>query len=145
MRRQAVIGALVLACVGVALGATLSRSDIAHATGLDPTVANSDGKPVRSKSSGPNSRSLTLEYFNGADDEKFTPIKASALTIQGDTFGSTTWLYLLSNGRLVSYFYLQPSERVVLSLPKPIKVDEVNLTNCFGSIQCFAQVNLIGS
>jgi hypothetical protein len=145
MRRQAVIGALVLVCVGVALGTTLLRSDIANATGLAPTVATTDGKPVKSKSSGPNSRSLTLEYFNGGDDEKFTSIKASALTIQGDTFGSTTWLYLLSDGQLVSYFYLQPSERVVLSLPKPIKIDEVNLANCFGSIQCFAQVNLIGS
>ena len=43
------------------------------------------------------------------------------------------------------YFYLQPSERVVLPLPKSVKIDEVNLEVCFGSSQCFAQVNLIGS
>jgi hypothetical protein len=34
MRRQAGIGALLLVCVGIALGATVFRSDIAQATGL---------------------------------------------------------------------------------------------------------------
>jgi hypothetical protein len=146
MRRKEILGALLVIVLGVALGATLFRSEIASATGLTQRVraAGSDGKPVKSRSSTPNSRTLTLEYFNGQDDEKFTSIKANLITVQGDTFGSTTWLFLLSQDQVVMYFYLQPSERVVLPLPKPVKIDEVNLTNCFGSIQCFAQVNLIG-
>lgn len=147
MRRHAVIGVLLIVCVGVALAAGLFRSGRAHAIGppAGVAVAGSDGRPVKSSSKSENSRSLTLEYFNGADDQKFDPIKASALTIQGDTFGHVTWVYLLSEGRIVSYFYLQPSERVVLTLPKALKIDEVNLEACFGSTQCFAQVNLIGS
>jgi hypothetical protein len=100
---------------------------------------------VKSKSSTPNSRVLTLEYLNGADDEKFTPIRASAMTIQGDTFGSVAWVYLYSEGQLVMFFDLQPSERVVLPLPKPIKIDEINFSNCFGSTECFVNVNLLGS
>jgi hypothetical protein len=99
---------------------------------------------VKGTSRGPNSRTLTLEYFNGGDDEKFEPIRASELTVQGDTFGSRVDVYFFSEGQLVMYFYLQPSERVVLPMPKAVKIDEVNLANCFGSSQCFAQVNLIG-
>lgn len=144
MSHRTVIGALALAGVGVVLGATLFRSDVAKATGIAQrgTVAASDGQPVKGRSSSPGTRSLTLEYFNGADDEKFTPIRASLMTIQGDTFGHVTWVYLLSEGTVVMYFYLQPSERVVLPLPKPLKVDEVELGQCFGSSQCFAQVNI---
>jgi hypothetical protein len=147
MRRHAVLGALLLIALGVMLGATLFRSEIAHATGLTQGVkaASSDGQPVKSRSSGPNSRSLTLEYLNGADDEKFASIRANLMTIQGDTFGRTTWIYLFSEGQLVMYFFLEPSERIVLPLSKSVKVDEVDLEACFGSTQCFAQVNLIGS
>lgn len=50
MRRQAIIGALLLIGVGVVLGATVFRADIAQATGFDkPTnvvIANSPAKPV---------------------------------------------------------------------------------------------------
>jgi len=147
MRRLSAIGALLLICVGVALATTLFRSGKAHATGpvQSAPVPTADGKPVKSKSSTSNSRSLTLEYFNGSDDEKFTEIRANAITVQGDTFGHVIWLFLFDQGQLVMYFYLQPSERVVLPLPKAVKFDEVNLENCFGSTQCFAQVNLIGS
>jgi hypothetical protein len=129
------------------LGATLLRSEIAHVTGITQDVkgANSDGRPVKSKSSTPNSRVLLLEYLDGADDEKFAPIRANLITIQGDTLGRTEWLYLYSEGQQVSFFILEPSERVVLPLSKPLKVDEVNLSVCFGSSQCFAQVNIIGS
>jgi hypothetical protein len=38
MRRQAGIGALLLICVGIVLGATVFRSDIAQATGLAQSV-----------------------------------------------------------------------------------------------------------
>ena len=76
---------------------------------------------MRSNFKSPNSRSLTLEYDNGPDDEKFEPIKASALTIQGDTFGHVIWVYLFSEGSIVSYFSVRPSERVVLSLPKALR------------------------
>jgi hypothetical protein len=38
MKRQAGIGALLLVCVGVVLGATVFRSDIAQATGLAQSV-----------------------------------------------------------------------------------------------------------
>jgi hypothetical protein len=38
MRRQAGIGAVLLVCVGVVLGATVFRSDIAQATGLSQSV-----------------------------------------------------------------------------------------------------------
>jgi hypothetical protein len=38
MKRQAGIGALLLACVGLVLGATVLRSDIAQATGLAQSV-----------------------------------------------------------------------------------------------------------
>jgi hypothetical protein len=51
MRRQAGIGALLLVGVGVALGATVFRADIAQATGLAQSVtvnnAASDPVPVR--------------------------------------------------------------------------------------------------
>src|SRR5262249_26189118 len=50
MKRQAGIGALLLVCVGVVLGATVFRSDIAQATGLKQSqsviVDNGPGKPV---------------------------------------------------------------------------------------------------
>ena len=104
--------------------------------------ATSDGQPVKSKSSTPNSRVLTLEYSNGADDEHFAPIRANLITLQGDTFGHTDWVYLSSEGQLVMFFDLEPSERVVLPLPKAVKID---LQNCFGSTTCFANLNLIGS
>jgi hypothetical protein len=51
----------------------------------------------------------------------------------------------LQQGQVVMYVCLQPSERVVLPPSKPVKVDEVNPETCFGSSQCFAQVNLIAS
>jgi hypothetical protein len=40
MRRRAIIGALLLIGVGVALGATVFRTDIAQATGLAPAPSN---------------------------------------------------------------------------------------------------------
>ena len=48
MRKQAGIGALLLICVGVVLGATVFRTDIAQATGLaqSVTVNNTTGNPV---------------------------------------------------------------------------------------------------
>jgi hypothetical protein len=48
MRKQAGIGALLLVCVGVVLGATVFRSDIAQATGLAQsiTVNNTAANPV---------------------------------------------------------------------------------------------------
>src|SRR6266542_2972454 len=47
-RRQAIIGALLLIGVGVVLGATVFRTDIAQATGLaqSVTVANTADNPV---------------------------------------------------------------------------------------------------
>jgi hypothetical protein len=147
VRRRASIGALLLVCFGVVLGATIFRSGIAHATGSAqrPTVAKADGKPEKSKSSTPNSRILVLEYDNGADDEKIAPIRANLITVQGDIFGSSVWLNIKGDGQEIMFFELQPSERVVLPLPKSVKIDEVDLSTCFGSIQCFAQVNIIGS
>jgi len=147
MRRKAVLGALLLIVIGV-LGATLFRSNIASATGLTHGVAaaSSDGTPIKSKSSTPNSRVLTLEYFNGPDDEHFAPIRANLITLQGDTFGSNVaWVYLYSASQLVMFFILQPSERVVLPLPKAVKIDEIDFSACYGSIQCFVNANLIGS
>jgi len=145
--RRVSIGALLLVCFGVIFGATIFRSGIAHATGSAqrPTVAKADGRPMKSKSSTSNSRVLVLEYDNGADDEKIAPIRANLITVQGDTFGRTVWLNLNSEGHEIMFFELQPSERVVLPPPKPVNIDEVNLSVCFGSIQCFAQVNIIGS
>jgi hypothetical protein len=140
MKRNAAVVALGLVCVGLAVATLVFRSGNAGAT----QGARRDARPARSKSSTPDSRLLTLEYLNGADDEKFAPIKASEMTVQGDTFGSTVWVYFLSQGHTVMYFYLQPSERVVLPLSKPVTIDEVNLESCFGSIECFAQVNLLG-
>jgi hypothetical protein len=48
MRRRAIIGALLLITVGVALGATVFRTDIAQATGLAQavTVDNTAANPV---------------------------------------------------------------------------------------------------
>jgi hypothetical protein len=48
MKRHAGIGALLLVCVGVVLGATVFRSDIAQATGLSQsvTVENTAANPV---------------------------------------------------------------------------------------------------
>jgi hypothetical protein len=48
MRRRAITGALLLVGVGVVLGATVFRTDIARATGLGPsvTVVNPPNKPV---------------------------------------------------------------------------------------------------
>jgi hypothetical protein len=40
MKRQAGFGALLLVCVGIALGATVFRTDIAQATGLDKAAQN---------------------------------------------------------------------------------------------------------
>ena len=147
MRRKSILVALVLIVLGAVSAATLFRSDIARATGLNQgvTAASPDGKPVKSKSSTPNSRVLTLEYLDGGDDEPFAPIRANLITLQGDTFGSTTWVNLYSDHQLVMFFDLQPSERVVLPLSKAVKVDEIYLTNCFGSSQCFVNANLIGS
>ena len=48
MRRHGAIGALLLICVGVVLGVTVFRTDIAQATGLaqSVTVNNTAGNPV---------------------------------------------------------------------------------------------------
>lgn len=48
MRRQAIIGALLIVGVGVVLGATVFRTDIAQATGLaqSVTVSNTASNPV---------------------------------------------------------------------------------------------------
>jgi hypothetical protein len=48
MRRNAIIGALLLIAVGIALGTTVFRTDIAQATGLaqSVTVDNADANPV---------------------------------------------------------------------------------------------------
>jgi hypothetical protein len=48
MRRMSVIGALLLVCVGVVLGTTIFRDDIAQATGLaqSVTIANTPSNPV---------------------------------------------------------------------------------------------------
>jgi hypothetical protein len=48
MRHQAIIGGLLIVAVGVVLGATVFRTDIAQATGLSPsvTVANTASNPV---------------------------------------------------------------------------------------------------
>src|SRR4029450_9783081 len=40
MRRQALIGALLLIGIGVVLGATVFRTDIAQATGMDKSAQN---------------------------------------------------------------------------------------------------------
>ena len=141
------IGALLLVCVGAALAAVMFRSGKAHAIGPPSSVAvaGSDGKPVRSNFKSPNSRSLTLEYDNGPDDEKFEPIKAPALTIQGDTFGHVIWVYLFSEGSIVSYFYLQPSERVCPFAAQSAQDRRSRAGSCFGTTTCFAQVDLFGS
>ena len=148
MRKRAMLGALLLIGIGVGFGATVFRSNIARATGTRaqrPAVANTGGRPVKSNVKTANSRVLVLEYLNGADDEHFEPIKANLITVQGDTFGSEVWEYLYSDGQLVMFFELQPSERVVMPLAKAVRIDEVLLQNCFGSTQCFSQVNLVGS
>jgi hypothetical protein len=58
MKRQAGIGALLLVCVGIVLGATVFRSDIAQATGLaqSVTVNNTAAQavPVREQSTDAN-------------------------------------------------------------------------------------------
>ena len=141
MQLRPVLSVLALVCAGLVLGAVVFRSAIAPATAASNAVP---AKADAAKGTVKISKMLTLEYLNGSDDQTFTAMKASLITIRGD-LSHTEWLYLKSKGQFVMFFALSPNEQIVLPLSSTLAVDEVVLSSCFGSIQCFANVNILGT
>jgi hypothetical protein len=97
MRQRALIGAIGLVLVGVVLGATVFRSDIAQATGLaqSVTVNNTSSNPVPVHEQGtanvsvvdnhePFQRALNLNLSDGqfSDDALFTVPAGKRLVVQ---------------------------------------------------------------
>ena len=148
MRRQAIIGALLLIGVGVVLGTTVFRADIAQATGLGQsvTVVNSRANPVTVASSGAKAHKfVTLEYLNGVVDQTFPAIRASLITFYSDlTSTGTARVDFLSKGVLTMSYLVQIGDRVVLPLPAALSVDEISVSNCLGGLHCLVEVNMIG-
>src|SRR5262245_53140266 len=86
MKRQAGVGALLLVCVGVVLGATVFRSDIAQATGLAQgvTVVNTPQQavPVREQGTANVNVTNTLDVRDVAQE----PASKVTLVPEGDSF-----------------------------------------------------------
>jgi hypothetical protein len=154
MQRNAIIGALLLIVVGVALGATVFRTDIAQATGLAQSVTvdnspaqavpvreqNLDGngnikvreqgvlrvRPAAPITSGGNAVSLP---GGGEHELAGGPATATALSIH--MTADVSWIELRLQGVGVPAFFYGPAfggnSTIVLGLPQPIT---------FGRITC---------
>ena len=152
MRRNAIIGALLLIVVGVALGATVFRTDIAQATRLAQSVTvdntpaqavpvreqNIDGngnikvreqgvvrvRPATPITSGGNAVSL----LGGSDHELAGPATATALSIR--MTADVAWVELRLQGVGVPAFFYGPAFggnfSIVLGLTRPIAFDHVS-------------------
>jgi hypothetical protein len=122
MRQQATIGALLLITVGVVLGATVFRTDIAQATGMTASASKgtitggafswSQGCPLVH----PIGRTYTA---NGIAVHMSAGVSTFSLTKTGSHFAFSTYGPALGG----------PAD-VVLSFPKPIGFDTVE---CNGS------------
>jgi hypothetical protein len=88
MRQRAIIGALLLIVLGVALGATVFRTDIAHATGLaGPTVTvdNTAANPVPVREQGTVNVNVTNSGLSVAPPAPVTDGANSILVDGGET------------------------------------------------------------
>jgi hypothetical protein len=163
MRRRAIIGALLLIGVGVVLGATVFRTDIAQATGLAQAVSATIVSPldaqgnVKVHEQGTANVNVTNSGLSiapptpvtgggnslifGIGDHPLATQTASALSIHL-TAASVDFLY--QNALAASF--LGPggngNDSIVLSLARPIKFDEVR---CNGSLSDQCSVSWVGA
>jgi hypothetical protein len=145
LRKWTVVLLATAALVTIVVLATGSGAAIAaKVDSVFVTNTASNPVPVAQQEATKNTHGV-LEYFNTGESRTFSSIRASLIDIQGDTFGSRVDVFLKSGGNIVLSLSLQPSERVVLPLPQLLTVDEIDLSSCFGSIQCFTTYNIVGS
>ena len=155
MRQRAFIGAMLLVGIGVVLGATVFRADIAQATGLAEavTVSNTAAQavPVREQNlDGGNIRvheqgTADVNVTNGSlsvsqtpvtgggglwitqlgNSDSITPQTASALTVA--LRGGATAVSLLYQGSTVAVVASSTgsAETVPVALTRPIKFDRI--------------------
>jgi hypothetical protein len=134
------------ALVTIVVLATGSGAAIAaKVDGVFVTNTPSDPVPVAQQVATKHMTRLLESDTPGSDSFSFPEIKASLITIQGDTFGGIVYVAVKSGGTTVLSFKLLPSERVVLPLSQPLPVDEVATTACFVRTFCFADFNIVGS
>jgi hypothetical protein len=145
MHRRAVWAALLFILLGVILGATVLRSDLARATGLaqSVTVANTGSNPVpvheqktvnvkvtnaslAVKPSAVTGGSFRLELPAGTSDHLPSAVTASAISMTMESV--VVGLGLEYQGHEVAFFYgpaAHGHSPVDLALTRPIMFDEV--------------------
>jgi hypothetical protein len=153
MRQRALIGALSLVLIGVILGATVFRSDIAQATGLaqSVTVDNTAANPVPVQEQGTlatrHERCAQLVISRELICSFSDPVRASLVTIKlmssiSDASSVTFWKGGPHSSEVVlDFFPVLGGERIILPLTQPILIGGVSI----GCSPCSAEVNVNGS
>lgn len=163
MKRQAGIGALLLVCLGIVLGATVFRTDIAQATGLDKAAQNvivkntpAEAVPVREqgtvKVTTDAASAFTSQFVSADPNDSATQtisptIDASIVTIQMD--GNVYNGILRYQNGDVFVFDGPANDNIpgpstfTLPLPQPVPIDEIKVT-C-ASAACSERVNIVGT
>jgi hypothetical protein len=164
MPRRALIGALVLIVFGVALGATVFRTDIAQATGLaqSVTIDNTAANPVPVDEQGtvdvnvtnsslsvtPQSATRTLtEAFEApageSEGDAFPAIKASLIAIAVIGGGGTAVVSEVVSGVVVRELdFPTLGGNLVLPLAQPLTVNRIRI-DCVTT--CGARFNIVGT
>jgi hypothetical protein len=156
MRKRAIIGALLLVGVGVFLGGTVLRDQVASARTLaqDVFVNNTAANPVPVQEQGTVSVAPQVATRVGRcsafeDELKVCtfdpPIQASLITIRplSETIGVRNVIFRTAGGEELNFFSLEPLENVVLPLPQPLIIQSVKLFSLHPDID--AEVNVVGS
>jgi hypothetical protein len=141
MRRQAAFSALLMVGVGVILGATVFRSDIAQATGLAQavTVSNTAAQAVPVREQGTPDVKLTsvapvtdgggATDFGGATGGTYTPSSAQvASAVWIKMTGPVSAVLFTYQGNTVATFlgpYEDGGDNVALSFTRPIEFDHI--------------------
>jgi hypothetical protein len=153
MRQRAIIGALLLVGVGVALGATVFRTDIAQATGLaqSVTVDNTAANPVPVREQVPMAQDSFFASGGGGGSCVFDDLNVSSVIISSTrdapvevTLGfaneSCEIPFVIGNPRI--RITLPGNESVALSLPERLRVNAV-VSSCPGD-PCAFSVSALG-
>jgi hypothetical protein len=159
VRKRTFIGALLLCAVSALLGGTVLRDQVASARSAAQSVlvSNPPSQPVPvqeqgtvTAAPGPASqhRRVLVEYFQSSGCNgcvvSFQPIKASMILLEGD-LSNEAIVELSGGGKILFGLHLDPNEHLVIPLSQSVTVDKLEITHCFGSIQCFAEVTVAGS